>query len=193
LPLLTRWWFWVGLVTLMFTVPRVKSLNRELPDRLPGEDGTPLVMQLPDETGTPFDLASIRGKIVIATTLPLASATARDETFDGIRRLRKRLRGMADAVHYVVLCHGGDTAGLIELLDERHARKPVMHYVLDPDTREWERLHEAADAHGADFLLLDRHGRVRGTYADMATDIERLITDTGHLANWAAQDLPPAR
>lgn len=177
----------------MFSVPMVKSLRMELPDRLPGEDGVALVLQLPDETGTPFDLASIRGKIVVLTSLPFASATARDETFDGIRRLRKRLRGLADAVHYVTLCHGGDAAGLSALLDERHARKPVAHYVLDPQSRELERLLEDAGAPGAAFLLLDRHGRVRGSYADMPRDHDRLVTHAGQLANWPAQDPPPPR
>lgn len=177
----------------MFTVPLMKSLQMELPDRLPGEEGTSLVLQLPDADGELFDLASIRGKVVVLTSLPLASATAREETFDGIRRLRKRLRGLSDAVHYVVLCQGGDAAGLIELLDDKKARKPTVHYVLDPEGREHLRLQEAAGAHGAAFMLLDRHGRNRGVYADMARDIDRLVTETGQLANWPGQDPPPAR
>lgn len=180
------------LVAFMFSVPLVKSLNKELPPRLPGEDGTPLVLQLPGPDGELFDLASVRGKVIVLTSLPMASATARDETFEGIRKLRKRLRGLADAVHYVILCQGGDTTGLIELLDDKKARKPTVHYVLDPDGRELLRLHEAAGAHGAAFMLLDRHGRNRGVYADMARDIDRLVTHTGELANWPAQDPPPA-
>jgi hypothetical protein len=183
----------VALVVVMFTVPLVKSLNKELPARLPGEDGTPLVLQLPDADGELFDLGSVRGKVVVLTSLPLASATARDETFDGIRKLRKRLRGLADAVHYVILCQGGDVASLLELLDEKKARKPTVHYVLDPDGREHLRLQEAAGAHGADFMLLDRHGRNRGVYADMARDLDRLVTHTGQLANWPGQDPPPGR
>ncbi|MHC4846040.1 MAG: hypothetical protein ACYTCU_07745, partial [Planctomycetota bacterium] len=103
----------MALVVVMFTVPLVKSLNKELPARLPGEDGTPLVLQLPDADGELFDLGSVRGKVVVLTSLPLASATARDETFDGIRKLRKRLRGLADAVHYVILCQGSDVSSLV--------------------------------------------------------------------------------
>jgi len=181
------------MVVLMFSVPLIKALLSELPDRLPGEDGTPVLLQLPDETGALFDLASVRGRIIVLTSLPLASATARDETFDGIRRLRKRLRGLADAVHHVVLCQGGDAAALSPLLDERHARKPTVHYLLDSEGRELDRLREAAGAPNAAFLLLDRHGRVRGAYADTAPELDRLTAQTGQLANWPAQDPPPAR
>lgn len=180
-------------VGVMFSVPLVKSLRKEMPDRLPGEDTTPLVLQLPDETGAAFELASVRGRIVVLTSLPLANSTARDETFDGIRTLRKRLRGLADAVHYVVLCKGGDAAALSVLLDKRHARKPTVHYVLDAEGRELDRLRKAAGAPSAVFLLLDRYSRVRGVYADTPSDLDRLVTHTGQLANWPGQDPPPAR
>lgn len=180
------------LVALMFSVPLVKSLNKELPPRLPGEDGAALVLQLPGETGALFDIATVRGKVVVVTSLPMASGTARDETFDDLRRLRKRLRGLADAVHYVILCQGGDAAALTALLDERKARKPTVHYVLDDGRRELTRLLEAAEAPGASFLLLDRHGRVRGRYAETERDVDRLVTETGQLANWPGQDAPPA-
>jgi len=69
---------------------------------------------------------------------------------------------------------------------------PVAHDLLDPESSELERLHETADAHGAAFLLLDRHGRVRGTWR-RHTERQR---PPGHrdraTASWQAQD-PPSR
>jgi hypothetical protein len=190
--LLTRPWLWALIVAAGFAIPLIKSLQAELPAPLPGLDGPSLELELVDETGQSHRLSDLRGRLAIVTGLPLVNEVERDATFDGLRRLRKRLRGLDKTVVYVVLCQGRDPAPLIELLDERKARKPVNLFLMDPGGRQLERLREAAGSPAATFLLVDRHGRVRGVYGETQAELDRLVGQTGELANWAAQDPPPA-
>jgi hypothetical protein len=190
--LLTRPWLWALIVAAGFAIPLIKSLQAELPPPLPGADRPPLELELANETGARHRLSELRGRILVVTGLPLVNAVEREATFDGLRRLRRRLRGLDEALAYVVLCQGDDPAPLIGLLDEHKARRPDNFWLMDPGGRSMERLRDAAGSPTAAFLLLDRHGRVRGVYGESQAELDRLVGQAGELANWTAQDPPPA-
>lgn len=191
LPVLGRPWFWVLLIGTLFTVPLWKSGQAELPPVLPGADRDPLTFELPDETGAPVSLDLLEGHLKVITELPLASGDQTEATFAGIRRLRKRLRGLGSMVVYVVLCKGGDGADLSALLDAKTARKPVNVFLLDPEGQTAADLRLLAGSQTADFFLADRHGRLRGLYANTESDLDRLVAHCGQLANWPDSDPPP--
>ena len=189
--LIERPWVWALLVGLMFGVPLIKSLGKDLPPLPPGSDGPSMDFVLPDEHGEPTSLAELAGALRIVTELPLANAVETERAFDGIRALRKRLRGMGMTVFFVVLCHGGNAETLSALLDAKTARKPVNFFLLDAGHEEMDILRQRAGSLGARFFLLDRHGRVRGAYGDSQQDIDDLVHLTGLLGNWPGADPAP--
>jgi hypothetical protein len=191
LPIAGSLWFWILLVGTLFTLPLLKSLEAELPEPLPGIDSIPLAFTLPDERGKPVSLSDLAGHLLVITELPLANRTQTDATFVGIRRLRKRLRGLGSMVVYVLLCHGGDAEQLSRLLDEKSARKPVNVFLLDQDRATSSWLRREVGSRTADFFLLDRHARVRGLYENTEEAIDRMVESAGQLANWAESDPAP--
>jgi len=194
LPLVGKPWFWLLFVGTLFTVPFFKSMNATLPEPLPGMDGAALDFTLPGEDGVEVSLADLAGHLLVITELPLASGTQTEATFAGIRRLRKRLRGLGSTVVFVVLCHGGSPAMLTQLLDEKVARKPVNVFLIDEDGARRSWLRREAGSQSADFFLLDRHARLRGLYENTEADIDTLVMHAGQLANWLDSDpeLAPA-
>lgn len=190
LALFQRWWFWVAVLAVLWSFPLIKALRAPLPPRLPGEDGPSLDASLPDELGGTTTLAELRGTVLILTPLPLTEARARDLTWEELVKLRKRLRGLDQALEYVVLGQGGAAEDLHDWLQEHRAPRPELHFGLD-DGATWRQLAAQADAPGAEFLLLDRHGRIRGAYGAEPAEIDRLVTHAGQLCNWPAQDADP--
>ncbi len=193
LALLQRWWFWAGLLALLWAFPLLKSLSADLPARLPGEQGPPLDLALPDEQAGTLRLSDLRGRVLVLTELPLAEANARDTTWERLVRLRKRLRGLDQVLHYVVLAQGGDAADLSGWLEQHRAPRPELHFGLDEGGAAAARLGGLARAPSAEFFLIDRHGRIRGAYGGSPPEIDRLVEDAGHLANWSGQDLQPSQ
>jgi hypothetical protein len=117
--------------------------------------------------------------VLIVTPLPLAEARARDLTWEELVKLRKRLRGLDKALEYVVFAQGGTAADLLSWLDEHRAPRPELHFAVDADGATWRRLAGQAGAPSAEFLLLDRHGRVRGSYGADPAEIDRLVGTRG--------------
>jgi len=191
LPLLQRWWFWAALVGALWTFPLWKSLTAELPPRLPGEDGPTLELSLPDELGGTLTLSALRGRLLLVSALPLAEARARDEAWQRLARLRKRLRSLDPELDLVVLAQGGDAGDLVPWLQALHGARPGLHFGLDAGGAQMRRLCGQAGAPSAEFVLLDRHGRLRGAYGGETAELDRLAEQAGHLANWRAQDPEP--
>jgi hypothetical protein len=176
------------LLGALWCFPLWKSLQADLPPRLPGEDGPSLDLALPDERGGTFTLAERRGRLLLLTALPLTEATARDSTWQRLVRLRRHLRGIDMVLDYAVLAQGGDATDLLPWLDSLNAPRPGLFFALDADGSQMRRLCGQAGAPSAEFLLLDRHGRLRGAYGGDEAQQERLVEHAGQLANWAAQD-----
>lgn len=189
--MLQRWWFWAALIAALWSFPLIKSFTAPLPPRLPGEDGPSLSASLPDERGGTTDLSLLRNRVLVVTPLPLAEARARDLTWEELVKLRKRLRGLDKALEYVVLAQGGAADDLKAWLDEHRAPRPELHFAMDADGATWRRLASQADAPSAEFLLLDRHGRVRGAYGAEPAEIDRLVEHAGQLSNWIGEDKAP--
>jgi len=185
---LTSPWSWVLVVCVGFTIPLLKALRAELPPPLPGADRPAQECRLPDDAGATRALSELHGHLVIVSPLPMANAVERDATFDGLRRLRKRLRGLGTEVAFFTISSGGDAAALGALLDAKKARRPTELYLLDAGGEEFQRLAKISGSASASFLLLDRHGRFRGAYGESQEELDRLVTQAGQLANWMEED-----
>ena len=187
---LTSPWCWLLIVGIGFAIPLLKALHAELPPPLPGLDRPAQESTLPDDAGATRTLSELRGHLVIVSPLPMANAVERDATFDGLRRLRKRLRGLGTEVAFLTICSGGDAAALGALLDAKKARRPTELYLLDAAGEDFARLARGSGSASASFLLLDRHGRVRGAYGESQEELDRLVTEAGQIANWSEEDPP---
>ncbi len=188
--LLGRPIFWVLLIGVLWSLPLIKSLTSEMPDMLPGFDDAPLEFALVDDTGREIAAEDLRGHLLIITEMTLANADAMNATFDDLRGLRKRVRGLGHAALFVVFCHSGKPSDLTTLLDDRKARKPANVFMLDPDRAAFEDVRRQARSRSATFFITDTHGRVRGVYGAEEEDRDRMVGALGLLANWRASDPP---
>lgn len=183
--------FWVVLIAALWSFPLVNALRRDLPDMLPGVDEPPITFTALDDTERELTAEDLRGHLLVITEMTLANAPKMNETFDDLRGLRKRMRGLGHAALFVTFCHGGTAADLDALLDARKARKPANVFVLDPDRAAFDSLRRQAGSRSAAFLLADSHGRIRGVYGTEEGERDRMLGALGQLANWRDADPAP--
>lgn len=182
--------FWVLLIGGLWALPLFRSLNATLPEPLSGYDSTPLSLQAIPTEGGELDLSKLSGHLLILSDLPLANAVTTETSFGELRELHMKLRAMAPLLRYLVYCHGGSKEDLRALLDRKTARKPSHDFLLDHDRAHWEEVRQQAMSPSAHYLLLDRHGRLRGIYGGEASEVDRLTLEVGQLGNWIGQDPP---
>ena len=191
--LLSRPLFWVAAMLVLFSVPLLKSLSGELPEPPPGWDTEPASFTLLDERGESVSLSDLRDYLVVVAELPLGNAPEREHAFDGLRAVRKRLRGMGHGVVFLSLCHGGPVSELTRLLDDKIARKPQNVFLMDDDRTEIDALRRMARAPSARFLVIDRHGRIRGAFGEEEAAVDQLVYTIGVLGNWPGSDPEPGQ
>ena len=196
LSLIARPWFWVLAIGTLWLLPLVKSLGAELPDPLPGMDGVPVVLQGQAENGEQVSLANLEGYLVLATSASLADGAATNRALTELRKIRKRMRGLGSSVVYLVLLLDAELAEMGPLLDSNGLRKPTEVFLLDPEGQALEALRAASgpvlgEGEGAPvYFLIDTRGRMRGAYGRATAALDRMILDTGQIANWRASDPP---
>jgi len=187
---------WAALIGLLWGLPLLKSLRATYPEPPAGFDRPAEAFELVDSEGREVALADLAGFLLVVQPLDLADPGGAAAAFDGFRARKKRLRGLGPLVHHLLLVRGGSAEELSRFLDERTARKPSNLFLLDPGGGVWERL--AAPGPGAPVptvespthLVLDRRGRLRGSFDGgeaSAADLSRLLT---LLANWEGCDPP---
>jgi len=186
---------WLALIGLLWGLPLLKSLRATYPEPPPGFDRPAEAFSLVDSEGRPVALDDLQGFLLVVQPLDLASESAPAD-FDTFRARKKRLRGLGSLVHHVLLVQGAEGDELAGFLDERTARKPSNLFLLDPGGHIWTELAEPGDAaavpgvEAPSHLVLDRRGRLRGTYDDTEASevaLARLLTLLG---NWEGCDPP---
>lgn len=182
--------FWILLIGGLWALPLFRSLNATLPEPLPGSDSTPLSLQVIPTEGGELGLSKLSGHLLLLSDLPLANAVTTEASFAKLRGLHMKLRAMAPLLRYLVYCHGGSKEDLKALLDRKTARKPSHDFLLDPNREGWDEILRQAQSPSAHYLLIDRHGRLRGIYGGETTEISRLVREVGQLGNWVGQDPP---
>ncbi len=191
LAVLTKPWFWVLFIGSLWGLPLLRALSAELPDPVPGYEGTAVSGSFRDEFDRQVELTDLHGHLIIVAELPMVEEKARASSFEDLRVLRKRVRGLSPVVAFAVMVSGGDTRTLSQFLDEKRARKPSNVFLIDESGRGFQALRQQGGNPDADYLLLDRHGRIRGTYTAGETGMDQLATDAGQLANWIGSDPAP--
>lgn len=196
LSFVARPWFWIVAIGALWLLPLLKSLGAEPFDPLPGMEGAPVVLAGQAENGEQVALADLTGYLVLTTSISLADGEATNLALSDLRKLRKRMRGLGSAVVYLVLVQDADLAEIGPLLDANGPRKPAEAFLLDAQGHALEALREAsgpmrsAEEGAPVYFLIDTRGRMRGAYGSGPVAFDRLVMNTGQLANWRAQDPP---
>ncbi|MFT4538769.1 MAG: cytochrome oxidase Cu insertion factor (SCO1/SenC/PrrC family) [Planctomycetota bacterium] len=186
--IMTKPWFWFILLGAFWLFPLIKGLGVELPDPVQGADRMPEVFELEQEDGRRVRCADLAGHLVIIETLDFESPAQLEQEFASFRARKKRWRGLSSLVLHIVLAQNADKATLSAFIDKKTARKPNTIYAFDEGGKVLASLQEAAGVPVASVYVLDRHGRLRGSYGFTEAEGDRMAQDLASLANWVGSD-----
>lgn len=192
-------WFWALLVTVLFALPIVRTLNRALPAAPPVLGSFP-AFSLLDQEGRAFRSADVRGLLVVefATSSAVASAGS------PLAALQRRVRNTGGAVHLVTfLLEAPQTLPPADLAKKAGAgsfrwilasgetqavllgvKKSLLETIGrgDQSRRALAAPNAEVDLAGQ-LLLVDAHGRIRRVVGTSRDEIDLLMRDIGLLAN----------
>jgi len=197
-----RWYFWALFFVAAFSLPVARSMTRDIgppPEiyaELPGFD-------LVDESGKPFTLEQLRGKVWVANFIFTSCSEVCPRLSNRMREVQERISNMGDAaqlVSFSVDPQRDTPERLAEYARRFHANAKVWNFVTGP-YEEIEKTveqgfkiamekNEDAEAdffdivHGEHFVLVDQLGRIRGYYrSEDDAELQRLLNELGYLAN----------
>jgi cytochrome oxidase Cu insertion factor (SCO1/SenC/PrrC family) len=180
--LVGRPWFWALAVGLLFGLPLVRAL-RSPPPRFPPLLGPFPAFVLTRPDGTLMRAADLEGKVWVAGAFAVDGDTP---ATTAMHDLERRMRKLGEGFQLVsfTLDAARDTPARLGEYGRAHHTNP----------RRWSLLGGAPDALAralaplgkspSTLVLVDSHGRMRGTYAvDAAGTIDQLVFDAALLVN----------
>ncbi len=198
--LLIKPWFWIIASIVLFGIPIVRTLNRELPPPLP------ILYQLPefellDENGDSFGSKELKGKPYIANFHFTSCPTICPEIMKETKVIQKRIKGLGTKVAIVSFTVDPETDVPKKLF--QHAREIKANpFVWKFLTGSEEKLNDLITngfkvavgdkeesgsmydiAHSERFFLVDQEGRIRSIYSKTKDDINKMMIDLGLVVN----------
>jgi protein SCO1/2 len=196
-------WFWLGVVALMAGFTIVRSMAARVPEPPKVLAELP-AFTLTDQTGEPFGSKDLQGRIWIANFIFTSCPTVCPKLTETMQRIKRRVRGMGEAVHLVSFSVDPERDTPKVLLDYslKYGASPDQWSFLTGPLDEIERTviqgfklpidrsapDEAEEpslfdiTHGNRFVLVDTENRVRGYYVAEPQDLDRLMHDISVLA-----------
>jgi hypothetical protein len=189
--------FWATFVGVLFALPLGRSLARSLPPA-PPVLGQVQSFVLHDQYGRSYGDEQLRGHVWVLTSLPPETASTYAQAVETVRNVIHRAKNLGATFHMVTL---GPDAGLgADAQTEAERRSVVEKYCssaqlwsyLGGSAEEVPRArHAMLDSLGVfadsspphDLTLVDGRGRIRGVYGTDKASIDRLMQDTGYIAN----------
>ena len=192
-------WFWSIFLSLSFGLPLVRSLMRKLPD------DPPVLFKIPDfklvdEEGATFDSHNLDGKFYVASFMFTTCKSVCPRILRKLQIVQKRLRGLGDHVRILSFSVDPET-DTPELLFKKarslEANPYIWKFLTGPKEEIKNLLVKGFKvpmgektatslmdvAHSQKLVLVDNMGMVRGYYSIEDADINKLVVDTGILAN----------
>lgn len=185
---IARPWFWILLMAVAWILPLVKSLGGTFPDPPAGFDREPESFTLPGIEGESVQLTDLAGYLVVVQSMDMSSTEQLESDFVTFRELRDRLRAMGSLMVHVLLVEGGDIESLKTFVTAKKARKPNNIFLLDENGATYSTLLASSGLPNATLLLLDRHGRLRGSYDSTPEDAQLFNRAVTLLGNWEGCD-----
>ncbi len=200
--------FWLVFILYFFSVPLLKSVNRELPPELP------ILKTLPEYTltnsfGKPYGSAELKGRVYIANFIFSTCPSSCLRLTAEMQKIQKRVRGLGQKVALVSYTVDPETDNPKTLFKyaRKHQANPYIWSFLTGTTKQMqdiiidgysvpmgkmEEVKANVDgqtvtmfdiAHSEKLVLVDWEGRVRGYYDSTKKDINKLMIDVGLLVN----------
>jgi hypothetical protein len=186
--IITKPWFWVPVMASFWLLPLLKSLDVEMPEPPGGWERGAETLELVDLEGRELSLTDLEGSLKVVMRIDMTDPIQGEKDFHTFRALKKHLRHMGMITVYLLLVEGADRKQLVAFLDGLKARKPNSLYLLDAEGAEFGRLQASAGQPQSICMVLDRHGRVRGSSdGDPAGELEIFRAMT-LLGNWPGCD-----
>jgi cytochrome oxidase Cu insertion factor (SCO1/SenC/PrrC family) len=159
--LVGRWWFWALGVSLLFGLPLVRAFLRPVP-KPPPVLGTVPRFSLVRESGAPFSLDDLRGKVWVAARF---DETASPRT-SLMQELAKHTRKLAEAFELVSLASDPvkETPGALAAWAQANKVNPRRWVLLSGAADQVEALDRALGLTPKTVALVDAQGRIRGRW-----------------------------
>ncbi len=198
--LLIKPWFWFFASIILFAVPIVRTLNRELPPPLPILYTLP-DYKLVDENGESFGSNDLNGKPYIANFHFTSCPSVCPEIMKETQVIQKRVKGLGTKVGIVSFSVDPETdtpKKLFKHARELHANPYVWKFLTGSDSElrkvivdgfkvamgQKETSDDLYDiAHSQKFFLVDSKGRIRAMYSNNKKEINKMMIDLGLVVN----------
>ena len=192
--------FWLLFWVIGFSYPLVRSVNRDLPEPLPVYYQLPQY-ELVNEFNKPFGSNDLEGKVYIASFAFTSCPTVCPGLIKKLQKIHKRIRGLRGAVTMVTYTVDPktDTPKVLFNYARKLQTNPQLWTFLTGQEGDVKNLlvdgfkvpkgdREYAKnvydiAHSQKLVLVDRKGQIRGYYSTDKDSINKLMIDTGLLAN----------
>lgn len=197
--LIRHWAFWTVFITMGFTYPIYRSLNRTLPPELPILAHVP-AFTLTSENNRPFGSKDLRGKVYLANFVFSRCPTACPKMLTELEKVQKRMAGTKDKTSIITFTVDpeNDTPEVLFKLARAHDANPYTWTFLTSGNKD-ELMKLFKDgfkvgveqnaqnlieiAHSEKLVLVDEMNRVRGYYSFDENSINQLMIDVGLLIN----------
>jgi protein SCO1 len=192
--------FWILVVSFMFAYPTIKSIQRQLPPKLPVYGVVPY-FNFTDELGNSFGTGNLKGRVYVANFMFTSCQTMCPALMKQVQTVQHRLRGVLDRAAIVSFTVDPETDSseiLYSKARELNANPAVWKF-LRADMDETKKLlvdgfkvpvgeKEIADSvmdvgHSNKFVLVDQSGQIRGYYNSDKQGINHMMLDAGLIIN----------
>lgn len=192
--------FWALAVTFFFAFPLLKSVQRELPAKLPVYGVVPY-FSFTDELGNSFGTGNLKGRVYVANFMFTSCQTMCPVLMKQVQTVQHRLRGVLDRAAIVSFTVDPETDSsevLYSKARELNANPAIWKFLRAPSDETKSLLvdgfkvpvgdKELADsvwdvAHSNKFVLVDQSGQIRGYYNSDKQGINMLMLDAGLIIN----------
>jgi protein SCO1/2 len=202
--LVGSWKFWLMAMLLIFVLPLVRALLRQVPP-MPKDLGAIPAFALTDQNGEAFGSKNLAGKVVIVDFIFTRCGSICPTLSAEMEKIQYRLRNAGDAVHMVTITVDPDydTPPRLEAYARTyHADERLWTFVTGPyddvrkavvqgfkETMEKDPVpggdpqSDYMILHGGHLILVDQTGHIRGYYDTDDTDVDQMMSDVELLAN----------
>lgn len=192
--------FWVIACSFFFAFPLLKSVQRQLPAKLPVYGVVPY-FNFTDELGNSFGTGNLKGRVYVANFMFTSCQTMCPVLMKQVQTVQHRLRGVLDraAIVSFTVDPETDTSEVLYSKARELNANPAVWKFLHAPMGETKKLlvdgfkvpvgdKEVAEsimdvAHSNKFVLVDQSGQIRGYYNSDKQGINHLMLDAGLIIN----------
>ncbi len=183
--------FWAAFIGALFALPIGRSLARTLPPA-PPRLGQVEPFELDDQYGSKVGSEQLKGHVWMLTFLPPEGAPGHAAAVETTRQLIHRTKNLGALFHVVTLPTDPKAASREDrkAVIEKYCSSSQLWSYLGGTEEEVSRAESrilgavsAGTPPPTTIALVDARGSVRGVYESDPSSIDRLMQDTGYVAN----------